>query len=96
MKCNVLHLYIVVYSEAVNTSVSSVKYTDMVLSTDLAEWHQEAMQHWYLGIQQCHRGTHLVWCVSVCVRTSVGSTPGTTTADSSDSHIYTNAHTRRD
>lgn len=64
-----------------------------MLSNDLAEWHQEAKQHWYLGTQQCHRGSHLLCkCVSVCVcvsvHPSVVSTPGTTAAVQILTHIH--------
>lgn len=61
-----------------------------VLSTDLAEWHQEEMQHWYLGSQQCHRGSHLCACVCFRFRPSVVSTPGITAAASSKSQTLRN------
>lgn len=67
--------------------------SNKVLSTDLAEWHQEAEQRWYLDTQQCHRGSHLL-CVFVCIRVRVCSPiccvhPGDISSSSSNSLTYT-------
>lgn len=77
--------------------------SNKVLSTDLAEWHQEAEQRWYLDTQQCHRGSHLL-CVFVCIRVRVCSPiccvhPGDISSSSSNSltytHIYTHTETEK-
>lgn len=66
-----------------------------MFSTDLAEYHQEGKQHWYLGTRQCHGGSHLLCtcvCVYLSVRPSVAAAPGKTAAAV---QILTHAQRRR-